>query len=335
LYEVQTYETILARMLSRVPDDLDKREGSIIYDALSPSAIELAKMYVELDTNLRLGFASTSSGEWLDRKVAEQGILRRQATKATRSATFNVPVAVGERFYKDGLYYVVKTAGVSATLECEASGAVGNGSGGTLQPVNYISGLTAATLGPVLVPGTDMETDISLYTRYREKVTRPATSGNAAQYKQWALEVTGVGDAKVFPLWNGPATVKVVLLGPDKRAPSAQVVSDAAAYIESQRPIGAVVTVAAASEIPIHMTVDVTLSSGTLTQAQAGITQEAEAYLKSLAFHDPIVRYVRLANVILEAPGVQDYTGFTLNGGTSNISIPDGSVAILGTVTVT
>ncbi|WP_438448197.1 baseplate J/gp47 family protein [Gorillibacterium sp. sgz5001074] len=335
MYESHTYETILGRMLNRIPDDLDKREGSVIFDALAPAAAELAGAYIELDRTLRLGFAGTSSGEFLDRKAAEQGLVRRQATKAIRGGSFNVPVAVGERFYKEGLYYAAKTSGTSATLECESPGAVGNAPGGTLQPVNHIEGLTAAVLGPVLVPGTDTESDSALYVRYREKVTRPATSGNAAQYKQWALEVPGVGDAKVFSLWNGPLTVKVVLLGPDQRAPSAQVVADAAAYIESQRPIGAVVTVVAAEEIPVHMTVDVTLSGGTQAQAKAGIEQEAGAYLKSLAFKDPIVRYVRLANVVLEAPGVQDYTGFLLNGGSANLTIPDGAVAVLGTVTVT
>ncbi|UTW69876.1 hypothetical protein KHA80_02945 [Anaerobacillus sp. HL2] len=33
MYEHQTYEAILARMLDKIPDDIDKREGSIIYDA--------------------------------------------------------------------------------------------------------------------------------------------------------------------------------------------------------------------------------------------------------------------------------------------------------------
>ena len=33
MYENQTYEAILRRMLERVPEQIDKREGSIIYDA--------------------------------------------------------------------------------------------------------------------------------------------------------------------------------------------------------------------------------------------------------------------------------------------------------------
>ena len=53
MYEEVTYEEILERMLERVPDDMDKREGSLIYDALAPAAIELQIMYIELDVILK------------------------------------------------------------------------------------------------------------------------------------------------------------------------------------------------------------------------------------------------------------------------------------------
>ena len=38
MYEKMTYESILQKMLNMVSDDVDKREGSIIYDALAPAA---------------------------------------------------------------------------------------------------------------------------------------------------------------------------------------------------------------------------------------------------------------------------------------------------------
>ncbi|MDF2651716.1 MAG: Baseplate family protein, partial [Paenibacillus sp.] len=53
MYETQSYAFILQRMLDRVPDDVDKRQGSIIYDALAPAASELAAIYIALDANLR------------------------------------------------------------------------------------------------------------------------------------------------------------------------------------------------------------------------------------------------------------------------------------------
>ena len=41
-YEEMTYERIVSRCLARVPGTVDKREGSIIYDAIAPAAAELA-----------------------------------------------------------------------------------------------------------------------------------------------------------------------------------------------------------------------------------------------------------------------------------------------------
>ena len=52
MFEDMTYEVILKRMLDRVKNSIDKREGSIIYDALAPAAVELSIMYDELDTSL-------------------------------------------------------------------------------------------------------------------------------------------------------------------------------------------------------------------------------------------------------------------------------------------
>ena len=39
MYENITYEDILQRMLDRVPNSMDKREASIIFDALAPAAV--------------------------------------------------------------------------------------------------------------------------------------------------------------------------------------------------------------------------------------------------------------------------------------------------------
>ena len=45
MFEEMTYEKIMERMLSRVPDTLDKREGAIIFDALAPAAFEMSILY--------------------------------------------------------------------------------------------------------------------------------------------------------------------------------------------------------------------------------------------------------------------------------------------------
>lgn len=65
MYEDKTYEAILQEKLARVASSLDKREGSIIFDALAPNSLESAMIYVALDTVLNETFADTASRDYL------------------------------------------------------------------------------------------------------------------------------------------------------------------------------------------------------------------------------------------------------------------------------
>ena len=49
LFEDKTYERLLDNALSKVDSSIDKREGSIIYNALAPAIAELAQAYIGLD----------------------------------------------------------------------------------------------------------------------------------------------------------------------------------------------------------------------------------------------------------------------------------------------
>ncbi|UNK17642.1 baseplate J/gp47 family protein [Paenibacillus sp. N3/727] len=352
MVEEQTYEVILERMLERIPDQIDKREGSIIFDALAPSAAELAQMYVELENSMNLKFAATASGEYLDRSIAWSGIVRKQATKAQLLGLFSgqnaVPmdVPLGSRFSLDPFNYkVIKRVETGQyVLECESTGKEGNRRFGTLLPLDYINGLVKAELSELWVPGEDTELDEALYDRYREKISRPVTSANRNQYELWARENSGVGKAKAFPLWNGPGTVKVVLLNNDMRSPTVSVVEAVQKYVdptqdgmgEGAAPVGSVVTIVGATEVPINIDVKVTLLEGAGMDGIQGQLEEAvRKYLKDLAMVDPLVRYNRIANVVLDMPQVIDYEKLTVNGGEESILIEPEAVAVLGTVTVT
>lgn len=132
------------------------------------------------------------------------------------------------------------------SVEADAVGRAYNIRAGELtQMVNTISGLESWSNADA-DGGTDEETDAALCARLYEHLQKPATSGNTYHYERWAKEVNGVGDAKVTPLWNGPGTVKVLIVGPDKEPVSSEIVTACAAYIDAQRPIGATVTVSSA-----------------------------------------------------------------------------------------
>lgn len=350
MYENETFTAILQRMLERVPNDIDKREGSIIYDALAPAALELAELYAEMDRNRELSFADTASGEYLDRRVREFGVARGRATRARRKGLFYdasgspMDVPIGSRFAIAELRYVVreKLATGQYALEAETAGIAGNQHYGGLLPLDYVDRLARAELADVIVPGEDEESDSSLRDRFLERARRPGTSGNVADYRQWALEVPGIGGVQVEPLWNGAGTVRLYLLNAEKRAPSPELIEEAQAYIspssgtgEGRAPVGADVTVSPAEEIPIDVSVKLTLIEGaTLAEVQAEIEEGLRKFCEQAAFNEPQVRIIRISAILSDNPRIVDFSELTVNGGTGNIPIQAGQVAVLGTVTL-
>ena len=109
------------------------------------------------------------------------------------------------------------TGTASVLVECEREGAIGNVPLGAIKyfPIT-ISGLTKVSNPQTVTNGYMGENDEELRKRYYDKVRAPATSGNKYHYRNWALEIPGVGDVKVFPLWNGPGTVKIVVISSQK-----------------------------------------------------------------------------------------------------------------------
>lgn len=348
MYENQTFEFILERMLERVPDSLDKREGSIIYDALAPAAIELAQMYVELDININLIFADTSSGDYLDLAIAWSGVVRKPATQAQlRGLFYNaanalMDIPVNSRFAIDTITYKAaeRLSLGEYRMVAEIPGAAANGLFGTLMPIDYINNLARAELTELLVPGTGLETDEALRQRYRDAVRRPATSGNKYHYIEWALQIPGVGGVRVFPLWNGPKTVKVVIVDAEKLPASAVLVQQVQDFIdpvpgrgEGQAPIGAVVTVASAIgfELDIHATV--TLAAGYTLQGVTNTFRERlAAWRKSAAFEATYVSQAIIGALLLGTDGVLDYTELLLNGDSGNLALNDEQVPVIGAV---
>ena len=108
MYDV-TYNEILERMLARVNDKFDKREGSVIFDTHSPTAIELQLLYIELNTLISEAYGDTASREFLILRCKEKGITPDPATNAILRGVFtpeNIDV-IGKRFNIGTMNYVV------------------------------------------------------------------------------------------------------------------------------------------------------------------------------------------------------------------------------------
>ncbi|MCP1354672.1 baseplate J/gp47 family protein [Aneurinibacillus migulanus] len=351
-FESQTKDAILQRMLFESPNDVDTRQGSVTWDVLSPSAGELENAYVSLGNVLSWGFANPEQPrEYLEKRAAEFGVYPKPAVKATGHVTFTgmdgTEIPLGTEVLTSDTAPVifvtteVKTViGGTATVAAEAKvgGRNGNVLAGAISLVGgNISGISSVTNESAFDGGADVESDEAFLNRYLEKVQKPATSGNVNHYVQWAKEVAGVYDAKCFPVWNGNGTVKVVLLDEDGTAPPQSTIDAVIAYINDGRiPIGADLTVVGATEVSINVNAKVTLTSGaTLDGVKAEFEEILRSYFKSIAFVNTSVQYTRIAAHLLDVTNVKDYQNLTVNGGTQNIDIPNGSVPVLGTVTLT
>ena len=346
LFEDQTPEIIRDRILSNMGTDLQTREGSYIYNLVSPIAFEIWRMLMTLDELVYAFYITEDSGAWLDAHADLLALARREGTKAAAVIHFTgrdrVTVPAGTQFYTaSGLEFhlvhsVTLADGAGAGyLQAAAVGDEYNvGAGEITQIMRNISGLKSWT-HEAAVGGTDPESDASLFERIDFRRKKPATSGNENHYIEWARSCDGVGAVKVQRLWDGPGTVRVILVGDDSRPVDEAVVENCAAYIETQRPVGAEVTVISAEGTPISVSASVILD-GTVTLASvlAEFEEKLAAYLQPMAFEETVVYYTRIGALLSSVEGVTDYTGLLVNGGTDNVTVGEIAVPVPGEVTL-
>ena len=342
-----TQQEILSRLLSEIPDEFDKSAGSFFYDAQKPVAMELEGIYTGLGNILKNGFALTASGTYLDSKAAEQGLTRKGAVSATVLLTIKgspgAKVSVGDKAASDSLVFSImenaeldNTGTAKVTAQCDTFGKIGNVPPGSINrfPVT-LPGLVSVINEEAATGGFDEETDEELRERYFEKVSLPATSGSKYHYVMWAKEVSGVGDAKCLPLWNGNGTVKVVIINADKGAAGSELISAVKQHIEENRPIGAAVTVESAVPLAINVSVSLALANGVDIQtAKEKISESITKYIKKNAFANAYISYAQIGGCILDCAEVLDYSNLRINGGIDNIEIAETQVPALGVVTV-
>lgn len=329
MYEDKTEENIKKEMLDNISNKIDKGEKSLTYDAISPVAIELANMYIELDYVVNKLDTENLSGEELERFIYQRTgtVARKPATKATTTIIINgqegAKISKGDLVGADTVNFIStedksmdNTGQMTVLVECELPGAIGNVPAGAIKyfPVS-IAGLTSVTNPDSAVNGYDAESDESLLERYYERIRTPATSGNKYHYLNWAKEVVGVGDARVIPLWQGDNTVKVIIIDSNKQPASTELVEQVQEYIdpnitglgEGQAPIGAFCTVISAIGKAIDITFTVTRDTNyTVEQIKANVGNNIIEYLKSIAFKEDIVSYAKIGAIILNSNGVLD-----------------------------
>ena len=345
LFNEQTYETLIRRILENTnKNNLDTREGSVSFNLLAPLAEELAKAYISMGDILNLAFIEDTFDEYLEKRVNEFGIYRKDGEKATGAirvtGSDNAYITNGTIVTCGDLEYIVLNDIVLPNDNIIYVEALEIGykynlpDGSTFELAEPIFGIETLTNETAFENGVDAETDEELRERFKYIIQNPRTSGNINNYKEWALECDGVGRVKVYPLWNGNGTVKVLIIGNDNLPCSTDTINEVKAHIEEERPIGATVTVETPELLELTFDIKIKLDSAySLDSANEEIENSLKKYIENLEDEDVI--YFKSLSTVGELECVDDITEFKINNKQQNITIGDYYIPIIKTITVT
>lgn len=349
-------DTLHKQMLDDIPKNYQKTIGFPTYDLTRAFAIGAAELEDAIQVEARKLDIDNLSSDDLTRFCRQyRNIIRRAATYAqgvlTVSGSGMVPE--GALFETKGGVQFVATDTVkilssgSVPVQSVLPGPIGNvpQEAVTEIPVT-IQGIVSVTNPDDMTGGYDEEDDNTLRARYYLDIQEPSTSGNRADYRKWALEIPGVGGVKTFPLARANWTIDVVIVD-DKHQPADEdLVTAVQTHIDpdntglgdGRAPIGAHCYVSSATAKAITVAATLTLSNpDTLDTIKVAVTQALTDYLYALPFADKqttVVSYAQVGALLLDIPGVIDYTGLHLDGNMANVQIGDREVAVLGEVTL-
>ncbi|BAK15860.1 uncharacterized homolog of phage Mu protein gp47 [Solibacillus silvestris StLB046] len=341
----ETAQEILTRMLLNTSEEQDRSVGSFVFDVEKAAAIEFELQQLKIENVSRKLDIYNLSGNELTRFVYQQtGVRRKLATKAM------VPVIVsgaegsqikkGDVVSADDINFISvedKTIDASGSVvvlvESEFAGSIGNVPAGAINKFpTTLPGLVNVYNPEPSTTGYEEETDEALIVRYFERKQNPGKSGNSAHYKQWAKEVLGVGDAKVFPRFNGPLTMRVVIINRNGLPADEDLVNATYEHISTEMPFGVdELLVESALAVPLNLNVTLHLVEGyTVGIVIENIKNTIAAYLAKSAFKTNFVSYAQIGALIIESEGVLDYENLLINGATANIPIAEDAIAVMG-----
>lgn len=365
IFDDNTFENVLERNLDRIPDEFDKREGSVIYDAIAPMAIEISLLYSYLDFLFKNAFGDTANRYWLIERAKERGIEPYKATKAVIIGRFDAKLNIGDRFFIDDIYYTVSKLQKEEKelffyeLICNEEGSIGNIEGGKLTPTRTIRNLNLAEIYKLAILGEDEEDTEDFRERYFETIKSIAYGGNIDDYRKKVKAIDGVGLVKVIPVWNGGGTVKLIITDSEFKEPTSELISKVQEIIDpipfhqngvGVAPIGHYVTVVGAKSKKIDITCEILKSrDSNLEEIKREIEKDVEEYFKtqrkkwatyekvdSNIYVENDIRLAKITSIVLNVADVIDYETIKFTDTDKKIfGLSEEELPVLGDVIVT
>lgn len=337
-------------MLSNLINTEDKTPNGFSYDILSAAAIvfeDFQRVILELFDKFDV---MNLEDEELDARVLQiAGLRRKQATQSIGEVTVTgtpntvipkdtVFLAGNVEFTIDKSYTIPTSGNIKIKVKSVGYGGYANVLPNAIDRSEpHIMGVDNISNPKEIMNGYDQETDDDLRERYLEKLLHPPKAGNPAHYKLWATEVDGIWNAKVFRTWQGGGTVKVVVIGLDRKSVGSDLIEKVKKHILEEAPIRyESLTVESATTKKVKVDVKIKLTqNANLIEVKEEIKNRIEKYFYSISFKENKISYAKVGAEILKAPGVADYDNLKLNGSMGNVVMKETEVPELESLGVT
>ncbi len=362
-------EEIHEKMLSNLPEDIDKSEGGFPWDFTRPTAIEIAELkeYVLVEVLKSLSPVTCEESYLLDYHADGRGLVRRESVNATGYVTVTakaglvIPLGYGfstEADDEGNTIDFVTTEEVTVDslgnakipIEAAEGGSASNVGVNTIvlhagdETGELLDEIISVTNEEAVTGGLDEEDDDTLRERIVEYDRSHDISyvGNVADYKRWALSVPGVGAVTVIPAKDDSGTIKIILMDQNGVPASKQIQDAVYDYImrpdsESDRlaPPNAVLEITAPETVVVNISAVVYLREAEIGDVQNDLKAALQSYLLNVSSNDSAVRISAINSIIGSVSGIYDYDSVQINGVSKNVYLESGQMPVLGTVTIT
>nr|DAJ40933.1 MAG TPA: Baseplate J like protein [Caudoviricetes sp.] len=343
-----SFEKTMSRMLDTISDDFDKRETSIIYQAVAMVVPELMLLQSDIELMEEEAFPDSCNYNSLVRFSGLRNIHPRQATRGVVIAEFSKDIEIGARFNCEERNYEVleKINTNKYKLIAEETGHIE--SIGDLTPIKDMPDLRTAKITSVYLDGREEESLESLRKRYMESLDYQAFGGNRADYIEKVTSVDGVGACKVFRRPKATSSevgkITIVIVDTTYKNASSELIKNVASILTPTEdgegaglaPIGHKITVVGAEKQTVNIKTRITVERD-IDNITRDLTKAIEEYLHELrsgfgSDEATVVRISAIENKILGIKGVIDVSNTTINGVEKNLTIEDKSIPVIGEV---
>lgn len=357
------------KMLSNLPEDIDKSEGGFPWDFTRPTAIEIAELkeYVFVEVLKSLSPVTCEESYLLDYHADGRGLVRRESVNATGYVTVTakaglvIPLGYGfstEADDEGNTIDFVTTEEVTVDSLGNAKIPIEAAEGGSASNVGVnaivlhtgdetgelLDEIISVTNEEAVTGGLDEEDDDTLRERIVEYDRSHDISyvGNVADYKRWALSVPGVGAVTVIPAKDDSGIIKIILMDQNGVPASKQIQDAVYDYImrpdsESDRlaPPNAVLEITAPETVVVNISAVVYLREAEIGDVQNDLKAALQSYLLNVSSNDSAVRISAINSILGAVSGIYDYDSVQINGVSKNVDLESGQMPVLGTVTIT